>query len=385
MITWLIEPHDPLIVRDGRPFDSSPGARAHTLPFPFPATVAGAIRHKAGLTTAGTFNPSLIAHVQQIDCQGPILVALKPQGTEISDWYAPAPADTLLFDQEPTHLLEQPVIVRQLVPNPTLDPTLSNLDNHLMLMSQRGNPTIGKPSQRAPRFWSWQALEQWLTRPSDPWSIHPNQLGLGNLPIDTRTHVSIERASQTAAEGRLFQTSGLVFEAWEQRLALVAWTSKTAQAFPHFTQGHAAFGGERRLAHWRTISWSLPPCPAAIRQAILRHQRCRIQLLTPACFTDGLLPNQLPTLGNTAPIIRAVVNTRYQVISGWDLESNRPRPTRRLVPAGSVYFVELPTTDQAAITTWIDTVWGQAISDTQLDRHDGFGIAMLGSWETEGA
>ncbi|MFZ2521089.1 MAG: type III-B CRISPR module-associated Cmr3 family protein, partial [Anaerolineae bacterium] len=31
MKTWLIEPRDPLIFRDGRPFSASPGARAKTL------------------------------------------------------------------------------------------------------------------------------------------------------------------------------------------------------------------------------------------------------------------------------------------------------------------------------------------------------------------
>jgi len=38
----LIEPRDPLIVRDGRPFTNSPGARAKSLPFPLPQTLAGA-------------------------------------------------------------------------------------------------------------------------------------------------------------------------------------------------------------------------------------------------------------------------------------------------------------------------------------------------------
>ena len=48
MTLWRIEPRGPLIVRDGRPFGLNPGARAESLDFPFPATIAGARHHRAG-------------------------------------------------------------------------------------------------------------------------------------------------------------------------------------------------------------------------------------------------------------------------------------------------------------------------------------------------
>ena len=38
MTIWLVEPRDPLIVREGRPFGPDPGAWATSLPFPFPST-----------------------------------------------------------------------------------------------------------------------------------------------------------------------------------------------------------------------------------------------------------------------------------------------------------------------------------------------------------
>ena len=56
MGNWLIEPIDPLIVRDGRPFGPTPGARARTLPFPFPQTIAGAVRTRDGLDANGRFD-----------------------------------------------------------------------------------------------------------------------------------------------------------------------------------------------------------------------------------------------------------------------------------------------------------------------------------------
>ena len=55
MSIWIIEPHDPLIFRDGRPFGPTPGARAFSLPFPFPSTLAGVVRHQANLDGQGNF------------------------------------------------------------------------------------------------------------------------------------------------------------------------------------------------------------------------------------------------------------------------------------------------------------------------------------------
>ena len=58
-ITWIIEPHDPLIVRDGRPFGPNPSAQAISLSFPFPSTTTGGVRSRAGLKGDGTFLDSI--------------------------------------------------------------------------------------------------------------------------------------------------------------------------------------------------------------------------------------------------------------------------------------------------------------------------------------
>jgi CRISPR-associated protein Cmr3 len=45
---WLIDPHDPLIFREGKPFGPTPGAQARSLPFPFPSTTTGGVRTQVG-------------------------------------------------------------------------------------------------------------------------------------------------------------------------------------------------------------------------------------------------------------------------------------------------------------------------------------------------
>ncbi|MEW6405859.1 MAG: type III-B CRISPR module-associated Cmr3 family protein, partial [Chloroflexota bacterium] len=54
--------------------------------------------------------------------------------------------------------------------------------------------------------------------------------------------------------------------------------------------------------------------------------------------------------------------------------------TRRMSPAGSVYFLEL-NGSEANISSFIEAVWMQNISDDEQDCRDGFGLAVLGTWD----
>ncbi len=73
------------------------------------------------------------------------------------------------------------------------------------------------------------------------------------------------------------------------------------------------------------------------------------------------------------------MNERAQVVSGWDFEKSSPKPTRRLMPVGSVFFLKLQG-DKVSIGEWVDALWMQTISDQDVDRRDGFGLAVLGTW-----
>ena len=56
MSLWIIEPRDPLVFGDGKPFSAVPGSRAKSLPFPHPSTVAGAMRTRSGTDPKGRFD-----------------------------------------------------------------------------------------------------------------------------------------------------------------------------------------------------------------------------------------------------------------------------------------------------------------------------------------
>ncbi|MGC1378515.1 MAG: type III-B CRISPR module-associated Cmr3 family protein, partial [Anaerolineales bacterium] len=57
------------------------------------------------------------------------------------------------------------------------------------------------------------------------------------------------------------------------------------------------------------------------------------------------------------------------------------KASRRLAPAGSVYFLKLTSDDPGTIEQFIKNTWLQNISDKDQDRRDGFGLALLGVWD----
>jgi CRISPR-associated protein Cmr3 len=111
-------------------------------------------------------------------------------------------------------------------------------------------------------------------------------------------------------------------------------------------------------------------------------------LLTPAHFTNGYRPVWLRTLqpGVAGDLLGAAIN-RAQVVSGWDFDRTKskdgqPKATKRLAPAGSVYFLQI-TGDESSVKTWCEKVWLKCVSDEPQDRCDGFGLAVLGAWSGE--
>ncbi len=372
MSVWLIEPRDPVIFRDGRPFNPTPGARAMSLPFPFPSTLAGAVRTRAGQNENGVFDTDKVDELREVGIRGPVLVALnEPDG-----WYFPAPNDCLVAQTEDRN--DEAGIRSWAHPVSLLENEFTNLQDGLVPVSI--NPVkMGKPHTSAPRFWRWAVLKAWLERPAnDEQSISLNDLGIPGLTPESRVHIKIQAGMQTSEEGMLFETSGLEFvRAVEKRVDQYALAIETNAAL---TGGADVLGGERRIVNWRKGS-EFPACPVTIAQKIVDAKACRVLLATPALFEKGYLPkwieNCMPRV--TTSIVAAAV-PRYQAVSGWDYKAKRQKASRRVAPAGSVYFLRL-SGDDTAIGKFIESIWMQNISDQEQDRRDGFGLALLGTWD----
>lgn len=389
MTLWIIEPRDPLIVRDGRPFGPNPGARARSLDFPYPSTVAGGFRSQAGKDSDGFFDISKRPDVKKVSIRGPLLVELDEQNKP--NWLIPAPADALLLRKDDN----APVFCHRLQP---LDNTGTDSDLPIKLKWPVGmvSHDSEKPYKKAPNYWYWNKFTKWLTHPPNA-SEQLNKRKMKKLGHDGpgkewRIHVAINADTLTGEEGALFATSGLEF--WQRtltdqsassklsdvkRLGLAAEVANLNGMVIH--EGPAPLGGERRMMQWYDGQTQLPPLPDSLVDSIAASGCCRLVLLTPACFTAGWLPDWLlQTQYGITPKLEAAVVGKPQTVSGWDFEKRGPKPTRRLVPAGSVYYLRLGN-DSAAIEKWVKNIWLQNVSDTDEDRLAGFGLTAVGVWD----
>ncbi len=376
MTLWTITPRDPLIFRDGKPFNAGFGARANSLSFPFPATIAGAVRTLAGSDSqTGKFDTSRIEEVRGYAIRGPLLVGSDEKKIE---YLFPAPADALLLkvekEQEKAHLL-------QLLPIALAENEKTDL-KALKLVAPT-EATKGKPHRMAPRFWREEIFINWLGKPKNG-EVSIENIGHQGPISESRMHVQMDSSSGVGVDGALFQTSGLEFSHLETTgkssrilLSRVKKLALAVETDAPIYEGMGFLGGERRTAEWQKTDSKLPKCPPEIKKEIARTGACRLVLLTPAYFEQGYLPTWLKE--NYVFDILSVALPRHQIISGWNYEKKAPKATRKLVPAGSVYFLKFEENAEK----FAEEIWMQNISDGNQNRLDGFGLAVLGTWDGE--
>ena len=381
--TWLIEPHDSLIVRDGRPFNATAGSRAKSLDFPFPSTLIGSVRTRIGLSKNNNnwqkFDDDLIDEILKIEMFGALLAEIKDDDS--LEFFAPTPADSLYIKPE----IETDKNLFPLVPlsKDYLSNLNDNLDIELRLLvieKDKDNPNKevkGKPNSEV-KFWHWCKFEKWLIK-AESQKIESEKLGISGLVSDQRTHVKIDYERKSNIDGGLFQTRGLEFVMKDKTskdlkfkqlgLALQLSDSKGLD------EGLFPLGGERRVVHWSKKDCEFPNCPQEVINGIKKSGHCRLILLTPAYFENGFLPDE----NKLGAKVKAVAVNRSQVISGWDFAKRKPKPTRRLTPAGTVYFLEIEVKDK--VEDFINQIWFKNIGDCKQTKLDGFGLAVLGNWD----
>jgi CRISPR-associated protein Cmr3 len=365
MHTYLIEPKAPLVVRSGRPFDEQAGADAAR--FPPPSTLAGALRAAHAESVGKVFGPELA----NIPVAGPLPVKLDADGNPVG-LLVPKPADALYLEDKMDNKKRSRLV--RAAPEALASGEGCDLPAGLLTV-QLTEAIEGKPAT-GPRWWAWEDLLAWRSSvtPTAEFERQVERNGWSPPADEIRTHVAIQRQSQAAESGRLFQTAGLSF--WQRpvqgepfpsgRLGLLGRIAGEIDA------GLLTLGGERRLSALRAVDaahW--PGLPANLIDNIRRAGGLSLTLLTPALFTNGWHP-ELDGLQ-----LRAAALDRWQPHSGWDLAEQQPRAGRKLVSAGAVYWFELGTDTSNDL---LASLWLSAISDDHQDRRDGFGLALPQPW-----
>jgi CRISPR-associated protein Cmr3 len=371
----LIEPRDPLLFRDGRPF--SAGLSASSLPFPPPSITAGMMRTILGEPT----NYSNLAELNSVVQTGPFLVCSDNDG-ETWQYALPKPADAVVYERE-SQAGNPPFRVVAL--RPAKPEQSSGVFEPPAVPQLLFGAIEDKPAARAPQFWTWEFYERWLSDPKQCEAALPPEMGPLPLGRHKRMHVAISADTHTAGEGLLFATDNVEFITSERigakrrqftRFALVCRFEIPESLGQIDLPRLGTLGGESRIVAFNLeAAPPLPACPIAVQNF---STRVRLVLATPGLFDQGWRPGWLTEEGGSHPdhpeirlrLVSAAV-PRPLPVSGWDLVAGKPKPSRLLAPAGSTFFCEVQG-DASAL-------WLKSLCHDQAAR-DGFGIVTLGVW-----
>ncbi len=400
--TLQLTARDPIVARDGRPFGAGQGNRMRSLSWPLPSVVAGSFRTAlVKANQALTFDGDMPQRLMKIEVAG--VFPTVGQGL-----YLPAPSDCVWDEMTAKIHRVRPIPLEQ---GDGVDFLLDDLEPVRLTKEQAEDDF--KP-KTIPAWWPLQKYLEWLT--TDTIEYVPEWFDnkfLSNAKVETRDHVCLDADMGAAAEGQIFATAGLnvthlpkfgvnvgdknlPFNKRFAEITLSVRVTMAEKAFAHVEDLNTwhPLGGERRLVHWQanghSAAWRCPPEISAKLAAVEKDDGIRMVLATPAIFDHGWRPNWLDAItltgkptsyGPTLKLV-GVSNARWKAVSGWSLaklkdQPRGPKPIRRMVPAGSVYFFKKVEGDGNILAT---NGWLNPVSDSLQDRNDGFGLAVWGIW-----
>lgn len=375
---------DPIVARDGRPFTE--GGKARVLPWILPSVIAGSFRTLIGKKIDPLFRGELPDNLRHISVHGffPLF------GNQI---YLPKPEDCVARANASDSPQLLKVTPQKLPEGQGCDLPEGNL---LPVMLSEVQSKNDFKAADIPEWWPLAAVEKWLLNKP----LELDESFLNKPEIDHRTHIAVDENNGTGIEGFLFNTAGLSLESLKRHgnkneyaqlsYSLKVNGDKFNVHYDGLNEKHP-LGGERRLVKWESSGdqsnlWSCPPGVSSVLGS--NPEKIRMLLATPAIFTDGWKPGWLKvqtdgTIQGSPPgtnlklkLIGATIS-RWKAVSGWSLSNPiGPKPTRRMVPAGGVYFFNRMEGEAGCLSG----NWLHSVSDNEQDKRDGFGLAAWGTW-----
>ncbi len=389
---YVILPRDGFFFNSAKGWYTAASGKAAALEWPFPSTIRGALRTACGRATETATGSRFTSRDWENKTAGVHVEFSLPVRRRIGEswgidhlmWRCPADAVGLESHDEMVRLDPKKPVV------PTLgmvDDAREKLWRPLLQFRAKPLPQVG--------FWTHREMVEWLSgmqvKKGDP-----DERESRRLPVRLEPHVTLKADTLTAEDGGLF--SAMIRETLVHHCGnIFEWgilvRSETGTLTPEEV---VTLGGDRRLARLETVGLGLDALPQVLANSFSKgSDGFRILCASPACFENGWLPDgfeatddgesfvgKLPGLASDI-ILRAAIVPRPEHVSGWDMAKDRgrgaPKPSLRLVPAGSVYFFTKQDgssfTPTDAETLWL-SVWGQNI-------HQGYGRVVPGVWTPE--
>ena len=415
---WFIAlPRSPLVFRNGMPFgefDGAGGGEGYSLPRP--STMAGGAR-AAWADAVGYFDVPRPARDHErlkegLSVHGPFLA--KVDGKNRVSPLVPAPADAIRYRSEGA----RPQLRWRRLSPLLSDGNAAGNDLPWNLRAVMDDNLPDDAQDDAPGYWGWDAMMGWLLDNSR--NVSEAALGTSNgLTPAVRTHQARDAGSRTTTEGSLHQSLGLDGEPanWHEvewdlldRLAIVVRLSGSLKEGPVTSVDGTVrrLGADGRSVRYRSVvasstlppdlhRWRLPqtePEPGVMPRLLrdrLHSLRCgnwfRLVLATPAVFNGTWHPDWLEHRPDSGYLegrlcddgprvrLRAAASPRWRPVAGIAMATGALQPVRRMIDAGSVYWLELLEDPHGCVPDR----WMTPVVSRRQDRSDGWGLALLGT------
>jgi CRISPR-associated protein Cmr3 len=400
-----IRPRDGFFFKDGRGWHTSASGRGRGLDWPFPTTVRGAMRTAYGRGREAILGRAFDRRAWDEETRavrlGAVLGLRRPYAS--ATWTAehrmwPVPLDASFVGGTGLVRPLEPFDPRRLVGCGPGVTTLGRDDDPIRerlwwpVPRDGEEHDAGKPVE-PPEWWTDDEFASWLGGALVA-ALSPGHAGRARIPRRVDVRLAIDPATITAQDGALFAHD--VCETLQRcEDALHEWALGCAADLPaaaELVTRPWTLGSDRRLARAEIIDAAVfDDRPDAVAVAA---PRIRLIVVTPAHFARGWIPDgfeasaehgeyrgALPGIDGEV-VLRAAFVGRPAHVSGWDMTGGQPKPTRRLVPPGSVYFFE-KVGGGAFTPAELGSLWLAPLGHDVRDIHDGLNRVVAGPWPTE--
>lgn len=377
---WLfLEALDVWMFRDGKPFNAGEGHIANTLFPPSAHTIQGALRtfildvlnvnpktYINGQAAAEVYtllgnprdNKNLLGQMQLF---GPFVAKrYRDQEGNVTDYerYLPLPQDVTANKNA------------DLDSSTTLLRTLRPTHERIALGERQLRQLDIEADDEAPEgFWIAESeFAEYLAGGTLRAGENKRENNLFIREYRSGNALRYDKRRVRSEEGMLYSAS---FIRPQADVGLLIWVSDAiADVLPD--SGCFRMGGEGRSTRYTKLETH----PIGLQSPLnydwrTDKHRLKIVFLTPTYFSRGWLPE---SQWFTDFLVAAAMG-RYMTIGGWDLRLSQPRPIRRYISVGSVYYFEFPDEQRP------DGLQLLEVPKDELPLHQlGYGQIAVGIW-----
>lgn len=359
---------DTLFFRDGRPFSMGDETWANGVFPPYPSVFYGALRSAYFAQDPTGFRTVETEDDPTRDLKVLSIALLLKSSAGSSSVYYPLPLDCVKLKDDSTDKVKQLEIMKcdQVTSYPCEYFLVPSKDERVEQVNDGWVPNL--------------SLEEYLT------GVLAGTISITRLSklVISEPKVGIKRNNNTRTTGK---DEGMLYRVDMKRMETTISEVAFLVEFEDLdlpSKGFIRLGGEGKAAYYEEVKEADNYLPAErkILSGISTEIHFKIYLTTPAFFQNGWYPGWLKGTnslsggynGLKVKLVAAAVGD-YLTVGGFDMKKNAPKPMKRMVPAGSVYYFQILDGNHSDVITCFHK---KAISDDPFYSKQGFGIALAG-------